>query len=219
MRFCIFLLLAISIGTTLYSQDNNPQNQTGIDFASSLGIIKSDFDNGVISAFDESSIAKYSRSLPLNISARFENVTSIVSRLKSADFNFENILSVSSFSQFSKNILSELAKNPDHLTKEGYLQALISKVDLINQSILPADEKKLMLSLAAAIYHTVDSGTTSSFGAKSNNCWGTGPDGSGPVDCVVVGIVAGTVVGSLICGFWPCGVIGGIVGGIIGGLT
>lgn len=220
MKLFIVGMAAIFSTTISFAQKNNPQNQVGVDFATSLLTIKGDFENNRTSTFDELTVAKYSSSLPLGIKANFENVTAIVERLKSADYNFDNSLDSSSLSSFSKGILLQIVKNPNHLDKTAYLEDITLKVGLINKSSISADEKKLMLSLAATVYHVVGAEMAPTFTTKTRSqCWGSGPDGSGPVDCVIVGIIGGAVIGSAICGFWPCGVIGGIVGGIVGGLT
>ncbi len=219
MRLFIFVLTAFLFKVNSFAQRNNPQDQVGSDYVSSINIVKNDFRSGIVSAFDEQALARYNRSLPLNLSARFEDVTAIVQRLKSADYNFDNALSSSSLSPLSKDFISELAKNPLRLDKNAYLDNIVSKVDLINQSTLSNDEKKLTLSLAAIVYHMVDGNVGASLNARAEGCFGSGPDGSGAIDCSVFGAIAGGVIGSLICGFWPCGVIGIFVGGILGGLS
>lgn len=193
------------------AQSNNPQDQIGIDFISLLQTIKSDFAEGRVTEINESSVSHYTAMLPGGLEASFEDVAAIAGNFKSSSFNLDSALNESHLSDFSKNILLDFAGYSNSENKNAYLEAIVIKVDSINEASLPNDEKKLMQSLAAITYHTIDSGIS-----QRSGCWVTKDGVSTPAEnCGLIGALAGGLVGTLICGIWPCGVIGAVVGAVI----
>jgi hypothetical protein len=119
--------------------------------------------------------------------------------------------------------LLEVVSKTASLSRLDYMSFLEIKVYQILEYSLPEMEKKFLLSMTAISYNLIksnfQSSSTEALKKKDCYCTVTGPDGSGQVNCTVCGVIIGGVVGSLICGPWPCGAIGAVVGGIIGTLV
>lgn len=198
----------------LKAQENNPYNQFGPDYVKSVKLITEDFKAGKVKEFTKETLEEYSKKIPLKNEVNMDIVSAVFKTIKSRDFDFVKFIDQSSLSEISKNTFITLATNPEKLDLEklrGYMQI---KVDEIQKSDISNSEKEMVLSLVAIAYST----SFEPLERANSNCEASGPQGTGPIPCIVAGVIGGGIIGWEICGLW-CGIGGAIIGGIAGALS
>lgn len=211
-----FFIAAILLltNTVSFAQSNNPYNQSGIEYMTSLKMISNDVRTRGVSDFNQSTLDYYSNLIPLRSQATTEMASTILKTVKSSSFNLTNFIDNSTLSVNAKQSLKDVFKSPLGQSWQDYQLGLASKTENIKNGSLQAKEKELLLSIIAITYNATPLQQTNS---ASTECIAFGEEGSGPIPCWVVGAVVGAVVGNLICG--PlCAVGGAIIGGVIGTL-
>ena len=209
--FYLFVLSFTSI--TGFAQSNNPYNQRGLDYVSSLDIIANDFNNGKVKEFNEETIAYYSASLPLRGQASTEMAASIFKTLKTPDFSISKFIDESKFSETGKSVCRDIFFGEKGMSEEAYKERLVSKVDDLNKAELDEAEKETLLSVIAIVYHT----QPATQATQRLSCHAALGDLTTPMSCIAVGAAMGGFLGYTICGP-ACGIGGAIIGGVVGAI-
>jgi hypothetical protein len=217
------LLLSLLFSCMMYlgfGQANNPYNQKGIDYVNSLSIISGDVKAGKVKEFNEESIRFYTGKIPLKTQANSELAATIVKTIKTPGFSFTKLLSESDLSSASKQFLNDIYFVKKGTSREQYKILLEQKSAAIQLKDIPVKEKELLLSLCAIAYHqnSMAQGRLLSAGEPSGNCILSGPEGSGPIDCILGGAILGAILGFKLCG-WGCALGGAVIGGIVGAFS
>ncbi|MEP6673798.1 MAG: hypothetical protein ABJA78_01535 [Ferruginibacter sp.] len=202
------LMLSGFVILTLASsaQSNNPYDQRGIDYVSSLKIITDDYKSGKATSFSQESLDYYSKTIPLHTTVNTDLVAAVVKTVKGSRFNLVDLINNSSASDFVKNKLLELYHNSQSLKSKEFQDYLVSAVENVKGTRAADTDKEIVLTNMSIAYNS----------ARSNQCEINGiPADSG--DCAIVGALGGFVVGLGICGFW-CGVGGAVIGAVVFGL-
>ena len=210
-------LIAVS-GFLCFAQANNSYNQRGIDYIASVNMIGSDIASGKVKDFTEQSIKDYSAKIPLKTESSMAMVAEIIKTIKASDFNFGTMLDKSSLSAAAIRDFKDIYYLPKGTTAENYKALLSAKTDWVNQEKISGAEKELLLSVIAIAYNMQSSSQNKQGAPAQSNCEVFGPDGSGPVNCIVAGAVVGAYIGFRICGIW-CALGGAVVGGVLGSFT
>ena len=211
--FIVALLLLENTGS--FAQKNNPYNQRGVDYITSLKMISNDVRTRGVNDFNQSTLDYYSNLIPLRTQASTEMASTILKTLKSSNFNLMNFIDNSALSANAKQSLKDVFKGPVGQNWQDYQFGLVSKADNIKNGNLQSGEKELLLSIIAITYNATPLQQTNSSSAE---CIAFGEGGSGPIPCWVVGATIGGIIGNAICGLW-CGLGGAIIGGVIGALS
>lgn len=214
MRSILFTILFFQsvLGS---AQENNPYNSRGLDYVSSLAIIKKDFDGGKVRDITEQTLAYYSRLVPSENAITADVAAKIVQTIKNNSFDFEEFISAAEIPSFSKETYLNAYRQSFTLKGEEFADFLRHEVDAISQADIDQVEKESLLTFVALIYN----GQAARRGCTTTI---TGPNGvmvdDSGTGCIILGIGVGLVVGNLVCGI-PCAIGGAIVGGIVGALT
>ncbi|HMI79927.1 MAG TPA: hypothetical protein VK484_14105 [Ferruginibacter sp.] len=214
----VFAALLVSVNTVSLAQSNNPYDQRGIDYMSSLQIISNDVKNRGVKDLNQSTLDYYSRKIPLQTQASEEMAGTILRTIKTPGFKLSAFVDNSALSKDAKRAIKDIYTGSRDMAPEAFRAALVSKVDNINEMALASAEKELVLSLAAITYHAVSS--SDQLRAPDNpsvHCEVFGEGGSAPIPCWVAGTVIGATIGFQICGAW-CALGGAVIGGVIGAL-
>ncbi|MBL0358105.1 MAG: hypothetical protein IPP72_15105 [Chitinophagaceae bacterium] len=214
MKRILSLIVMIICSYFSNAQENNPFNQLGIDYVTSLKIITEDFKAGKIKDFSKEAIEAYSHKLPIKGEVNMDLAGKIFSTIKANDFDFVKLVKESSFSETSKEFFIAVSVNPGKLDLKQMNEYLINKTDEIKKSEVGDSEKEMVLSLISIAYRV--NGVPGD--NNDSNCFMSGPVGSGPINCVIAGVIGGGIIGWSICGL-PCTIGGAIIGGILGAVS
>ncbi len=198
-----------------FAQPNNPYDQKGIDYATSVSIVSADFDAGKVKEFNTETLNKYSKMVPLQNQVSMDMVAGITKTLKAPNFSFTGFVNGSSLSAFAKQIVPQLL-NVKKVSQDEFRKYLAAKVDEIKTAKIDNPERELLLSLTAISYHVHAAGY-----GRSRGCQIQTPTYSGPAEpetCMVMGATVGGMIGFSLCGFF-CGLGGAIIGGVVGALS
>ena len=204
-----------------FAQLNNPYNQKGIDYVSSLNMIKNDYNSGKAKNFSEETLKYYSKLIPLQTQVSVDVASAIVGARSNGTLHFSSFIEKTSLSDLSKKSLTDMIEGSSARTDNDFKTILTAKADVINNSKIPAAEKELVLSLMAISWNLASSSEVSAMRNEDGGCWISGPYGQGPgssAQCIAAGAVVGGIIGWSICGFW-CALGGAVIGGIVGGLS
>lgn len=210
------LILKLAFAMTpvfCFAQSNNPYNQRGLDYITSVNIISGDFNAGKVKGFTEETIRNYTKIIPLQTQVTMDMVSMIVKSSKGPNYNLEAALKSSSLSSFGKQLYRDLV-NPKKLSLKEFNNVLANKVDEVNKSKLAPAEKEFLLSMIAITYH----GLAANPVAKNAECYIETEQGSGTIPCPLAGALVGAAFGFSICGPW-CALGGAVVGAILGSLS
>jgi len=215
----VFAALFVTVNTVSLAQSNNPYDQRGIDYMSSMQIISNDVKNRGVKDLSQSTLDYYSRKIPLQTQASEEMAGTILRTIKTPGFNLSAFVNNSALSKDAKRAIKDIYTGSRDQSPEAFRTALVAKVDHINEMALPPAEKELVLSLAAITYHAVSSNgqLRAPNPGEDSPCVIFGEGGSAPIPCWVAGALAGGMIGASICGLW-CGLGGAVIGGVIGAL-
>jgi hypothetical protein len=220
MKKILFATLGVTLLTTLsFAQSNNPYNQRGIDYVSSMRIITADYDAGRVTEFNEETLNRYSSTIPLQNQVSVDMAGSIVRTLSSPSFNFNTTIDNTSLSSSTKDAVKELYTKATTSTVDDLQRYLVTKSDEMNRSSSNPAEKELVLSLIAITYNvSVEAVSSNSANRRNSICNAIAVEPITPGECAVVGAITGGAIGFVICG--PlCGLGGAIIGGLVGGLS
>lgn len=213
------------------AQITNPQNQFGIDYASSVHAIKADLAaNRFGGTINETMLNHYSDSLNgLDNEISLEAASSIISMLMDSSLNLRSVLFNSRISDLSKETLFEIITNPDGLDSIAYKSMLASKVSTITNSRINSEEKQFVCSALSILYNNVSNAQYSAPDGVSyremQHCYLLGINGGDTYEgtginweCAGVMAVLGGVLGYGLCG-WGCAAAGFLIGGVLGALS
>lgn len=208
----LLLYLSASLFTLSgISQSNNPFNKRGIDFQTSINIIQTDYYAGKVKEFNEETIDRYKKLIPLTVQTDLQMANKVISAIKDPGYNFQNALNRSKLSAFGKEVMN-LIINPKHLDLRSYKQQLVKKVDEIKVTSIPSDEKEFLFTVVAISYNMARDEK------PKQECFVEGIFGDTPVPCWVAGAVEGAVIGYAECGIW-CAIGGAVVGAVSGAFS
>lgn len=210
-----FLLAAVLIK----AQKNNPYNQRGQEYAQSIALITSDFQNGKVKELTQETMNNYAKLIPLKTNPSLEVSTRIVQTLKSPGFNIEQFIDQSSLSPAPKQLMKEVMAKMQTAGAKEFHDFMNAKVNEIQAARISEQEKEFSLSYLAMVSNLPQ--PTFNGVRRSSGCYIYGPDGGGYYEgnmCIVMGIGLGFILGFEICGFY-CGLGGAVIGGILGSLS
>jgi hypothetical protein len=217
MKF-IGIFLSTFFSSVLLGQNNNPQNQVGIDFVSSVTTIQNDLNSGAITEMNASVAENYIANLPLSIeNISPQTVTSIYNNLTTGSQNLHSAISNIPASEDLKDIFFEMEARQT-LSKNEYKDFLVTTVETVLSGDLESTEKETALKLLAIAYNAMDA----KFSATRQGCWVEKDGATNQADPAVCGVLGGILgagvgwaVGNLVCGA-PCGRGGAIAGFVVG---
>ncbi|HMK05390.1 MAG TPA: hypothetical protein VK489_14410 [Ferruginibacter sp.] len=215
----VFTALLLSVNMISMAQSNNPYDQRGVDYMSSMQIISNDVKTRGVKDLSQSTLDYYSGQIPLQTQASAEMAGTILRTIKTPGFNLSAFVDNSALSMGAKHAIKDIYTGSRDQTREAFRTALVTKVDHINGMALAPAEKELVLSLAAITYHAASAGDHLRLnpGEEDSPCVVFGGGGSAPIPCWVAGATFGGVAGWLICG--PlCALGGAVIGGVIGAI-
>lgn len=203
--FILSALVVLSIHS--FGQANNPYNQRGIDYVTSLKMISSDYQSGRVTSLNQESIDYYSRTIPLQVTVSTDLVASIVKTIKAPGFNLVDFIGNCKASAFVKKSLIDLYNNSQNLKTRDFHAYLSSAAEAIKASRVSEEEKEIVLTNLAFADNASRSPCTIQGGGGGSIPMGTGT-------CAILGAIGGFVTGLEICGIW-CGVGGAIIGAVV----
>ncbi len=197
------------------AQQNNPYNKRGVDYFTSLGIIKADFNAGMVKEINQESINKYAKLLPLQHKASVELSAQIIKTIKAPGFSFEQFVQSANLSDFTKKTLPQLL-NVKQLSADAWASEMTAKAEAVKTAKISAFEKEFLLTMVAVSYQGAQTGNT-----YGRPCYIVGNGYQGQVSeitCITAMAAIGFFVGFQICGLW-CGLGGMLIGGISAALS
>lgn len=206
-----------------FSQQNNPFNQRGLDYNSSISLIKADLAAGRVKEFSEESLAYYSRKIPLRNQVSSGMAAEILRMIKNPGFSYAEFINNSRLSGLSKKVFTELVRPSRKMNDEEFKALIVKKVEEVKGAGVPETEKETVLSMLAIAYNFVDSPALKDGvdGKPNGPCRIFTDDGSTPGtlgQCIVAGAILGGTFGSMFCGFL-CTFGGAVIGGIAAALS
>ncbi len=193
------------------AQKNNPYNQRGLDFVTSVNLVSNDFNAGLVKDFTQESLNKYSKMVPLQNQVSLELTSRVVKTVKAPGFNFYDFINNSTLSSYAKTMYPKLI-NLNRKSAVEFQKLLSDLVNEINLAKIDRNEKELLLSVAAISNNNSNGAVTG-----KGTCELSGPNGSTTLsngECITMLAAVGAYIGFQICGIW-CGLGGAIVGGLI----
>lgn len=212
MKNFIFSIGLAMLCVTGHAQENNKYNQRGVDFNTSVGMIQADYYAGKVKEFNDETVRKYSKAIPLQNQASMELVTTITKTLKAPNYNFLSEVAKCNLSSYGKQKILGLFRQKDQ-TQDDYNKMLSNQASEITKAEISPREKELLLSLVAITYNYVESTH------RTNNatCYITGEDGTSTIPCSLAGAMIGGIIGFQVCGIL-CALGGAVIGAVLGSI-
>lgn len=211
MKNLLYVFGLSFFSTMSIAQKNNPYNQRGVDFVTSVNLVSNDFNAGLVKDFTQESLNKYSKMIPLQNQVSLDLTSRIVKAVKAPGFNFYDFINNSTLSSYAKNMYPQLI-NPKGKSADEFRKTLSEKVGEINLAKIDRNEKELLLSVAAISFNSSNNPV-----AGRSSCELQSPEGTVTLthtQCIVAFAAAGAYIGFQICGVW-CGLGGAVVGGLV----
>jgi hypothetical protein len=223
----IFISLSLMLSfTILFAQSNNPYNETGVDFVSSVKTVILDFKSGKVTSFNQQALDNYTKTLPSNPTIDISSAVQIYKTVRSKSTNTLDIINQTKmYSNFVKAQLVELINNSKNLAAPNFQTYLVNKTTELlspNSAIEKADKEVLLKNIA--IFYNVMENNDFFNSIISSRTQGNNANREEPYDidcqaagnaggCIFVGGLIGGIFGWGICGP-PCGLGGAIIGAI-----
>lgn len=208
MKTLLLLMGSVLVSIAGIAQPNNPYNKRGIEFQTSIKIIQTDYYAGKVKEINNETIAKYEKSLPIQVQMNLSLANQVISTYKDPKFNFRNLVERSKLSAFGKDLMNFVI-NPQQLDERTFKASLSKKVDELKSLKMESEEKELLFTVSAIAYNM------SARDTAPRECSVEGIYGNTPVPCWVAGAVSGAIVGYDTCGVW-CAIGGAVVGAVSG---
>jgi len=212
MKKMLFMLGALIISGAAFSQPNNPNNKRGTDFVTSVSIIQNDYYAGKIKEFNDETLARYKKIIPLQVQADMKLVNSVIEVIRNPKFNYQQFVNNSRLSVLGKEILT-LLPNPKGLDERSFNALLINKVDEVKRAKLDVNEKDFLFDVIAMRVSSVPF-----FTDVQTECSLVGTEGNPKVPCWMSGMIIGATTGMQLCGPW-CALGGAIIGAVAGAFS
>lgn len=215
MKTVILILAAMVTALIAAAQKNNPFDQRGVDYFTSLELVVNDINNGVIRQYSDEVIRAYSQKVPLKSQANLQLATEVYKTVHDPSLTVEQFLKQSGISDFAAEMTMQLITPA--VPAGGHVQDyLVKLVGQINDAGIDKTEKEILLTLAAISYHGQDRSLYSRRGCVIRVSEVSTEIGA--TACIVAVAAVGAYTGMQICG-GPCALGGAIIGGIIGAVA